>query len=69
MKIRNFDPSEWVAVGTAAKLADVSTSWARSMAKAGKWRAIEIDGLWFIHRKDAKSFERHPNFGRPRKAE
>jgi hypothetical protein len=67
MKIRNFDPADWCSVGTAAKLADVSPSWVRAKAKAGEWRAFEMDGLWFVLRADAAAFERHPSFGRPRK--
>ena len=68
MKIKSFDSTEWVSIGTAAALADVSKSWARAKAKSGEWRAFEIEGIWYVHRKDAESFVRHPNFGRPRKA-
>jgi hypothetical protein len=67
MTIRNFKPGEWVSVGTAAGLAGVSRDWMRALAKAGKVRAFEIEGMWFVLRRDAAAFERDPSGrGRPR---
>lgn len=61
-----IETTDYIAVGHAAKLADVSRLWMRTLAKDGKVRAVEIDGQWFIHRKDAEKYERHPTAGRPR---
>jgi hypothetical protein len=66
MIVRNFNPDEWVSVGTAAKLADVSRHWIRVRAKEGVVRSIVIDGQWFILRRDAEAYERTDQ-GRPRK--
>jgi hypothetical protein len=39
----------------------------RALAKAGKVRAFEIEGMWFVLRRDAAAFERDPSGrGRPR---
>jgi hypothetical protein len=69
VKIKNFDPSQWVSIGTAAALAGVARSWMRVRAKEGTVSAIEIDGQWFVLRSDAEKYERHPSVGRPRKLE
>lgn len=61
-----IETAEYVSVGNAAKIADVSRLWMRKLAQAGKVRAVEIDGQWFIYRKDAEKYERHPTAGRPR---
>lgn len=61
-----IETTDYVSVGTAAKAADVSRLWMRTLAQAGKVRAVEIDGQWFVHRKDAEKYERHPTAGRPR---
>jgi hypothetical protein len=67
MKIKSFNPSEWVRVGTAARIAGVGESWMRQMAKTGKVEAVEIDGLFFIRRRSAEGFTRDPaGRGRPR---
>jgi hypothetical protein len=67
MTIRNFRPDEWASVGTAAGLAGVSRDWMRALAKAGKVRGFEIEGVWYVHRKDAAAFERNPEGrGRPK---
>jgi len=60
------DPGEYVSVGTAAKLADVTRAWMRTLASAGKVRAFRIEDQWFIRRVDAERFSRHPTAGRPR---
>lgn len=61
-----IETSEYVTVGHAAEIADVSRLWMRKLAQAGKLRAVEIDGQWFIYKKDAEKYERHPSAGRPR---
>lgn len=61
-----IDPSLYVTVGHAAELADVSRHWMRLQAIAGRIPAVEIDGIWFVLRSAAASFERHPTAGRPR---
>ncbi len=67
MKFKGFDPSEWVSVGTAARLADVDRGWMRRLARDGKVRAFEIEGQWFVFRADAEAYERSYLEGRPRK--
>lgn len=66
MKFKGFDPSEWVSVGTAARLADVDRGWMRQLARNGKLRAFEIEGQWFVFRADAMAYERSYLEGRPR---
>lgn len=66
MKLRSFDTDEWVSVGSAAQLADVTRHWMRVLAKEGKVRSVVIDGQWFIFKEDATAYTRHPTFGRPR---
>lgn len=61
-----IETTEYVTVGHAAQLADVSRLWMRRLAQGGKVRAVEIDGQWFVYRKDAEKYERHPTAGRPR---
>jgi hypothetical protein len=68
MRIKNFDPGHWVSISTAASLADVHREWMRRLAKAGKVRAFEMDGQWFVFRQDAESFVRGKR-GRPRAGE
>lgn len=61
-----IETTEYVTVGHAAQLADVSRLWMRKLAQTGKVRAVEIDGQWFVCKKDAEKYERHPTAGRPR---
>lgn len=62
-----IDPSLYVTVGHAAEIADVSRLWMRKLAKNDKrLGGVEIDGIWFVLRSAAESFERHPTAGRPR---
>lgn len=68
MKLKSFDPDEWVSVHTAASLADVHREWMRRLAQRGTVRAFSIEGQWFIFKADAESYERDPNRGRPRVA-
>lgn len=68
MKLKNFDPGQWVSISTAASLADVHREWMRRLAKAGKVRAFEMDNQWFVFRRDAETFERGKR-GRPRAGE
>jgi hypothetical protein len=60
------NPDEYVSVGTAAKLADVTRAWMRQLAATGKVRAFRIENQWFVRRSDAEKFSRHPTAGRPR---
>lgn len=64
MKIETDD---YVTIGHAAKLADVTRHWMRLLAKADqRMGGVEIDGQWFVLRAAAEAFERHPTAGRPR---
>jgi hypothetical protein len=66
MPIPDFRPEQWVSVSTAAGLAGVHREWMRRLAKAGKVRAFEIEGQWFVFRKDAEKYVRG-KAGRPRR--
>jgi len=63
-----IDPALYCAIGTAARLADVSRHWMRLQAAAGRIPAVQIDGQWFVLRSAAEAFQRHPTAGRPRAA-
>lgn len=65
MKIPNFVPEQWVSVTTAASLAGVHREWMRRLAKSGRVRSFEIEGLWFVLRRDAEKYVRSAR-GRPR---
>jgi hypothetical protein len=65
MKMKSFDPDQWVSIHTAASIADVHREWMRRLAKSGKVRAFSIEGQWFVYRKDAETFERSSR-GRPK---
>jgi hypothetical protein len=65
-KAKLIDPSKYIRVGTAAKLADVTRAYLNRMIVAGTFPGIEIDGQHFVLRSDAENFKRHPNAGRPR---
>ena len=63
-----IDPSLYVTVGRAATLAGVSRYWMRQLAQAGSIQGVEIDGIWFVLRSAAESYERPcPAEGRPKK--
>jgi hypothetical protein len=66
MKIPDFRPEQWVGVATAASLAGVHREWMRRLAKAGRVQAFEMDGQWFIFRRDAEKYVRGKR-GRPRR--
>jgi hypothetical protein len=68
MDIAKFRPEQWVSVTTAASLAGVHREWMRRLAKAGRVQAFEIEGQWFVFRRDAEKYVRGKS-GRPRKQE
>lgn len=61
-----IETDDYVSVGHAARLADVSRMWMRQQAQAGRVPAVRIDGMWFVLRSAAEAFKRHPSAGRPR---
>jgi hypothetical protein len=65
MKIPNFNPEQWVHVTTAASLAGVHREWMRKLAKSGRVQAFEIEGEWFVLRRDAEKYVRGKP-GRPK---
>lgn len=62
-----IDPSLYVRVGTAAKLAKITRAYVARLIHEGKLRGIEIDGQFFVKRTDAEAFQRQDGMGRPRK--
>ena len=65
-KPKLIDPTKYVRIGTAAKLAGVTRAYVNRLIVAGKLPGIEIDGQHFVLRSDAENFERQPGMGRPR---
>jgi len=65
-KAKLIDPTKYVRIGTAAKLAGVTRAYLNRMIVAGTFPGIEIDGQHFVLRADAENFQRQPNMGRPR---
>ena len=55
-----IDPSEYVRIGTAAKLAGVTRAYINRMIVAGRLPHITIDGQHFIRRRDAVNFAPAP---------
>ena len=62
-----IDPDEYVTIGTAAKLANVSRFWMRRLVKEGHVAGIEIDGQFFALLSAVESYAKTvPPSGRPR---
>ncbi len=62
-----IDPAQYVRVGTAAKLMNVTRAYVNRLIADNRLPAIEIDGQNFVREKDALAFERQPGMGRPKK--
>ena len=62
-----IDPTQYVRIGTAAKIAGVTRAYINRMIVAGAFPGIEIDGQHFVMRSDAEGFKRQRGMGRPRK--
>jgi hypothetical protein len=60
-----IDPSLYVTIGNAARIADVDRFWMRQLVKAGKISGVEIDGQWFALRSAVEKYQRSDT-GRPR---
>lgn len=61
-----IDPTLYVTIGTAAKIADVSRYWMRQLVQSEKkFCGFEIDGQWFALRSACEAYTR-TNAGRPR---
>jgi hypothetical protein len=62
-----IDPSRYLTIGHAAKLAGVSRLWMRTQVKEGKIGGIEIDGVFFAERSSVAAYAKTPaGRGRPR---
>lgn len=60
-----IDPTLYVTIGSAARIADVDRFWMRQLVKAGKIPGVEIDGQWFALRSAVEKYQRS-EMGRPR---
>lgn len=60
-----IDPTLYVTIGSAAKIADVDRFWMRQLVKSGRISGVEIDGQWFALRSAAEAYQRS-DMGRPR---
>jgi hypothetical protein len=58
-----IDPSEYVRIGTAAKLAGKTRAYINRLIKAERLPAITIDGQNFVRRADAVRFKPAPPGG------
>jgi len=62
-----IDPSLYVTIGHAAKLAGVTRFWLREQVKQGRVQGVQIDGIWFALRSSVQAFAKNPcSVGRPR---
>jgi hypothetical protein len=60
-----FDPNDLITFVTAANLMDVERQRISALVKNGQLKAVWIDGVPFVKRKDVETFERKPA-GRPK---
>jgi hypothetical protein len=60
-----IDPTLYVTIGSAARIADVDRFWMRQLVKSGKISGVEIDGQWFALRSAVEKYQRSDT-GRPR---
>ena len=60
-----IDPTLYVTIGNAAKIADVDRFWMRQLVQRGTVAGVEIDGQWFALRSAAEKYQR-TELGRPR---
>ena len=56
----------WVSLTEAAKMADVSQFWMRTLVQQGKVEGVRIGNNYIVKKDSAERFERHPSAGRPR---
>lgn len=62
-----IDPTLYVTIGHAAKLAGVTRFWLREQVKAGRVQGVCIDGVYFALRSSVQAFAKSPSgIGRPR---
>lgn len=52
-----IDPTLYVRVGTAAKLAGVTRAYIRRLIHEGRLHAVEVDGVFLVLRSDAKAYQ------------
>lgn len=64
MKIKNFDPNDWISPITAAKIRDCSRQAIHTLMKKGRFKVLEIDGIVFVLKKDVEDYT-PINTGRP----
>ncbi len=62
-----IDPSLYIRIGTAAKIAGVTRAYINRLIVAGRFPGVEIDGQHFVLRSDAEGFRRQAGMGRPTK--
>lgn len=62
-----IDPDKYLTIGNAAKLANVSRLWMRTMVKQGHVAGLQIDGQYFALRSSVEAYAKMlPPTGRPR---
>lgn len=62
-----IDPDNYITIGNAAKMANVSRLWMRRLVKDGHVAGITIDGQYFALRSAVAAYAKTvPTIGRPR---
>lgn len=62
-----IDPDKYLAIGNAAKLANVSRLWMRKLVQGGHVAGVKIDSQWFALKSAVISFGKTTSdHGRPR---
>jgi len=59
-------PQDWISLPDAARLADVTERWMRSLVESGKVVGMKVGRNYIVSRKSAAAFVRSEAEGRPR---
>jgi excisionase family DNA binding protein len=58
--------ADWISLPEAAKLANVTERWMRTLIEQGKVNGAKVGRNWIVSRKSAAAFVRSETMGRPR---
>lgn len=61
---KKIDPDEYVRIGTAAAMANVTRAYLNRLIASGRFPAVAIDGQNFVRRADAEKFVVSPKNSR-----
>jgi hypothetical protein len=60
------EPADWVTLPEAARLADVTERWMRSLVQGGRVVGIKVGRNYIVSRASAAAYVRSETEGRPR---